>query len=81
MMLIEFEGDLYIKKYQTGRNCDGCCFRSTRCAHHSCCLEFEEGQPISLIFLKLRRDNTIVRYTKIIIKHILIGSNNQWRKY
>ena len=79
-MLIEFEGDLYIKKYQLNGGCSGCYFRD-KYPPHPKCTEFEGNYCMEFIFLKLRRDNTIVRYTKIIMKYILIGSNSQWRKY
>ena len=80
MMLIEFEVNLYIKKYQLNGGCSGCYFRDKYHPHPGC-IEFEDNYHVEFIFLKLRRDNTIIRYTKILFKKILIGSNSQWRKY
>ena len=79
-MLIEFEGDLYIKKYQPDGGCSGCYFLYEYPPHPECC-DHEDNLHVNFIFLKLRRDNTIIRYIKIIVKYILIGSNSQWRRY
>jgi len=80
MMLIEFEGDLYIKKYQLNGGCSGCYFRDKLHPHPKCC-DHEDNSLVDFIFIKIRRDNTIIRYIKTIVKYILIGSNSQWRKY
>ena len=80
MMLIEFEGDLYIKKYQPDGGCSGCYFLYKYLPHPECC-DYEDNSLVEFIFIKIRRDNMIIRYTKILFKKILIGSNSQWRKY